>query len=95
MEVAKSSLVNMLLEDGEEDLAVLLARSSLPDDLDLDRDAAALAHLGLAHDDLLAMLPAVPGGRVPSDADSFRRRRVMDSTVSQRWADLVTQWPRP
>lgn len=40
MKVAKTSLVAMLLEVGEENVAVLLARSTLPDELDTERDLA-------------------------------------------------------
>jgi hypothetical protein len=86
----KSSLCNLLLADGEEDLAVLIARSQLPELLDSERDAAALAEIGLDHDELVALLPAVTGdGRgQPSGADAGGMRR----TISNRWADLVSQW---
>lgn len=90
MELSKSSLCNMLLAAGEEDLAVLLARSELPELLDSERDAPALAVIGLDRDDLAAMLPAVTGnGHPPS---SQERAVLMRRTISNRWADLVNQW---
>jgi hypothetical protein len=95
VELSKSSLCNMLLADGEEDLAVLLARSELPELLDSERDAPALAVIGLDHDDLVAMLPAVTGnGRPSSSGEDAALRR----TISNRWAELVNQWvdrPQP
>lgn len=92
MKIARSSLVGRLLEIGEEDIAVLLARSALSDELDIDRDAGMLANLGLDRDDLLTLLPAVPGGPAPSDPHTEGRRRVTAATISDRWADLVSQW---
>jgi hypothetical protein len=89
VELTKSSLCNMLLADGEEDLAVLLARSELPELLDSERDAPALAVLGLDRDDLTAMLPAVTGnGRAAASGEDA----VLRQTISNRWADLVAQW---
>ncbi|HEX4390229.1 MAG TPA: hypothetical protein VH084_01625 [Mycobacterium sp.] len=40
----------MLLEVGEENAAVLLARSDLPDEIDLERDLDALMLFGLDRD---------------------------------------------
>jgi hypothetical protein len=48
--VGKSNLVAMLLEVGEENAAVLLARSDLPDEIDLERDLDALMLFGLDRD---------------------------------------------
>ena len=42
MNVSKSNLVAILLEVGEENAAVLLARSKLPDEIDLQRDLESL-----------------------------------------------------
>ena len=48
--VSKSNLVAILLEVGEENAAVLLARSNLPDEIDLQRDVDFLTALGLDRD---------------------------------------------
>jgi hypothetical protein len=45
--VGKSNLVAMLLEVGEENAAVSLARSDLPDEIDLERDLDTLMLFGL------------------------------------------------
>ena len=50
MKVSKSNLVAILLEVGEENAAVLLARSDLPDEIDLQRDLDFLTALGLDPD---------------------------------------------
>ena len=50
--VEKSSMVAMLLEAGEENAAVLLARSPLPDEIDTERNLEALVSLGLGRDQL-------------------------------------------
>ena len=92
MQVNKSSLVNLLLEQGEENIAVLLAGSALPDRLDTERDAGALAEHGLDAQDLRAMFPAVSrvaGPHVePEDGHTSR----LEQTISRRWADLVARW---
>lgn len=91
MRLSRSSLCGILLEEGEEDLAVLIARADLPEVLDSDRDAPALAALGLGSDDLAALLPAVSG-------DPVTERRGCDElaqTVSERWANLVSDWTVP
>jgi hypothetical protein len=88
MRLARSSLCSILLEEGEEDLAVLLARADLPEILDSDRDAPALAAIGLSGDDLAALLPAVSG-------DPVTGRRGPDElaqAVSERWVHLVSSW---
>ena len=88
MRLARSSLCSILLEEGEEDLAVLIARADLPEILDSDRDAAALAALGLGSDDLAALLPAVSGDPVTGR----RGRDELAQAVSERWAHLVSAW---
>ncbi|RBY84761.1 hypothetical protein [Blastococcus sp. TF02A-26] len=90
MRLTRSSLCNLLLEDGEEDLAVLVARADLPDVLDTDRDAAALAAVGLDRDELEALLPALPAA-TPAVPDESRDAAVRH-TLSSRWADLVSAW---
>jgi hypothetical protein len=52
--LSRSSLCSILLERGEEDLAVLIARADLPEILDSGRDAPALAALGLGDEELRA-----------------------------------------
>jgi len=89
--LTRSSLCSVLLEDGEEDLAVLIARADLPDILDSDTDAPALAALGLSEEDLHALLPAVSGDPLtarPGAADTAR----LAQTISDRWAHLVSVW---
>jgi hypothetical protein len=88
--LTKSSLCNQLLADGDEDLAVLIARSQLPELLDSERDAAELAAIGLDGDELTALLPAIVGDGVESSDDARMRR-----TISTRWADLVDRWTAP
>jgi hypothetical protein len=93
VQLSRSSLCNLLLEDGEEDLAVLVARADLPDVLDTGRDGTALAALGLGRDQLEALLPAVAAdGEAPADdtGDAAVRR-----TLSSRWARLVSSWTAP
>src|SRR6185312_1788661 len=50
--VEKAGLVAMLLEVGEENPAVLLARSDLPDEIDTDHDLDAMLAFGLERDQL-------------------------------------------
>jgi hypothetical protein len=92
VQVSKSSLVNFLLDQGEENIAALLAGSALPDRLDTERDAGTLAEHGLDAQGLRAMLPAVSrvvGPHVePEDGHTSR----MEQTISRRWADLVARW---
>ncbi|HEX3961618.1 MAG TPA: hypothetical protein VHZ03_34170 [Trebonia sp.] len=91
MRLARSSLCAILLEQGEENLAALIARAGLPEILDSERDAPALAALGLAEEDLLHLLPAVRGDlpvAVPASAETDRLSR----TVSDRWSHLVDVW---
>lgn len=87
MRLTKSGLCGQLLAEGEEDLAVLIAGSRLPERLDSERDAAELAAIGLDGEELAALLPAVPGDGGESSDDARMRR-----TMSTRWADLVARW---
>jgi hypothetical protein len=92
MTVGKSNLVAMLLEVGEENAAVLLARSDLPDEIDLQRDLDFLTTLGLDRDQVDEVAQLTIGG-IESDGDSNRRQRgEMETTISRRCADLVDQW---
>ena len=89
MQLTRSSLCSILLEEGEENLAVLIARADLPDILDSTRDAPALAALGLGTDELSDLLPAVSGDLpAPDSQETAEVRR----TLSDRWANLVSVW---
>jgi len=87
VQLTRSSLCSILLEEGEENLAVLIARADLPDILDSTRDAPALAALGLGADELSDLLPAVSGD-LPAAEETAEVRR----TLSDRWANLVSVW---
>ncbi len=87
MNVSKSSLVNMLLEVGEENAAVLLARSALPDEIDTDRDLDALVAFGLDRDQVDEIARLTIGA-----LDNRPGRDEMGQTISRRWADLVDHW---
>ena len=89
MRLTRSSLCGLLLENGEEDLAVLIARADLPDILDSAEHARTLAELGLSREDLHALLPAVSGDPRAGGGDKAELAR---RTVSDRWADLVSVW---
>jgi hypothetical protein len=94
MELSKSSLCALLLAEGDEDVAVLLARSDLPELLDSERDAPALAAIGLDREALAALLPPVTGhrgGRTRIAAEEIAR---LEQTISDRWAALVAFWTR-
>ena len=92
MRVEKSSLVAMLLEAGEENAAVLLARSQLPDEVDTDRDLDALVAFGLDRDQVDEVARLTIGAIEPDDVNVRRRRDELEKTISRRWADLVDRW---
>lgn len=94
MKLARASLCGLLLEDGEEDLAVLIARANLPDVLDSEADAPALAAIGLSEEDLRSLLPAIGGDPVKAAeaVEAAERSSRMSDTLSARWADLVSAW---
>ena len=92
MKVEKAALVAMLLEVGEENAAVLLARSTLPDELDTEHDLEALLEFGLVRDELEEVARLAVGGIEPDDVNTRRRRDEMDKTISRRWAQLVERW---
>jgi predicted nucleotidyltransferase len=85
--VSKSSLVAMLLEAGEENAAVLLARSAVPDEIDTGRDLDALVAFGLDRDQVDEIARLTIGA-----LDNRPRRDEMDETISRRWAELVDRW---
>ena len=92
MKVEKSSLVAMLLEVGEENAAVLLARSQLPDEIDTDHDLDTLVTVGLERDQIAEVVRLAVGAVEPDDVTTRRRRDELEKTISRRWADLVDQW---
>jgi hypothetical protein len=92
VKVQKSSLVAMLLEVGEENAAVLLARSQLPDEIDTDHDLGALVTFGLERGQVEEVARLAIGAIEPEDVNTRRRRGELEKTVSRRWADLVDRW---
>lgn len=81
-----------MLEVGEENAAVLLARSELPDEIDLDSDLDALMAFGLDREQVDAVARLTIGTVEPDDVNTRRRRGELEKTISRRWADLVDQW---
>ena len=92
MRVEKSSLVALLLEVGEENAAVLLARSTLPDELDTEHDLDDMLAFGLDPDQLEEVAHLAIGGIEPEDVNTRHRRDEMGKTISRRWAELVERW---
>lgn len=92
MRLSRSSLCGVLLENGEEDLAVLIAAADLPEILDSVRDGTALATLGLDSDELTALLPAVSGDPLAADSAAAHQMARVSQTISDRWAHLVSVW---
>ena len=92
MKIEKAGLVAMLLEVGEENAAVLLARSTLPDELDTEHDLDALLAFGLERDQLEEVARLAIGGIEPEDVNTRHRRDEMGKTISRRWAELVDRW---
>jgi hypothetical protein len=92
VKVAKASLVAMLLEAAEENAAVLLARSTLPDELDTDTDLDVLLTFGLEREQVDEVARMTIGEIDPEDVNTRRRRDEMDKAISRRWADLVDRW---
>jgi len=90
--ISKNSVVGLLLETGEEDLAVLLARSDLPEQLDSDADADRLARIGLGPDEVSSLLPAVTSSGHQRPGLTAREVSALEQAISERWADLVTAW---
>jgi hypothetical protein len=89
VQLTRSSLCSILLENGEEDLAVLIARADLPEVLDSRSHAPALASLGLSEEDLRTLLPAVSGDPLAAGRADAKLTR---QTISDRWAALVSAW---
>ncbi|WP_114423099.1 hypothetical protein [Nocardioides houyundeii] len=102
MLLTKASLCGLLLEEGEEDLAVLLARSDLAEQLDTVHDARALASIGLGEEELRSLLPAIEADPDQVVVLSHEEVAAIKHTLSDRWAFLVDVWlsrggepPRP
>lgn len=92
MKVEKAGLVAMLLEAGEENAAVLLARGALPDEIDIEHDLDALLGLGLEREQVDEMARMAIGAIEPDDVNTRRRHGDLAKTISRRWADLVDHW---
>jgi hypothetical protein len=92
VKVEKSSLVAMLLEVGEENAAVLLARSQLPDELDIDSDLDTLVTLGLEREQVAEVAQLAVGATTPGDVTTRRRYDELEKTISRRWSELVDRW---
>jgi hypothetical protein len=90
--LSRSSLCGILLESGEEDLAVLIASAGLPEILDTGSDAPVLAALGLSEEDLQALLPAVSGTPARGGSTGPEEMDRLSQTISDRWAHLVSMW---
>ena len=82
----------MLLEAGEENAAVLLARSLLPDQVDTEQDLDALMTFGLERDQVEEVARLAIGAIEADDGNTRRRRDELEKTISRRWADLVDHW---
>ena len=88
VKIDKSGLASVLLEVGEDNAAVLLIRSPLPEELDTERDLDGLSRLGLdleAVDELIAMAVERSEGE-GGEGERFQH------TLSRRYADLVQHW---
>lgn len=92
MKIDKSNLVALLLEAGEENAAVLLARSLLPDEIDTERDLDTLVSFGLEPDQVGEFAELAIGTIEPDDVSVRSRRDELQETISRRWADLVDGW---
>ena len=81
MKVEKSSLVAMLLEVGEENAAVLLARSQLADEIDTEHDLDTLVTFGLERDQIAEVARLAVGAIAPDDVTTRRRRSDLEETI--------------
>ena len=92
MNVSKSNLVAILLEVGEENAAVRLARSHLPEEIDLRHDLDFLTGLGLDRNQVDEVAQLTIGSIESDEVNGQRQRGEMETTISRRCADLVDQW---
>jgi hypothetical protein len=86
--IEKSSLAATLLEIGEDNAAVLLIRSPLPEHLDTEHDLVALETLGVDSETIRELVATVVEARVADEDNGDHLRQ----TISRRCADLVHQW---
>lgn len=82
----------MLLEVGEENAAVLLARSDVADVIDTKRDLHALLLFGLDPDQVEEVSRSAVGAIAVDDVNTRRRHGEMSKTISRGWATLVEGW---
>ncbi len=82
----------MLSEVGEENAAVPLARSTLPDELNTEHDLAILLRFGLDREQVDEVARLAIGEIEPDDVNTRRRRDDLEKAISRRWADLVDRW---
>jgi hypothetical protein len=82
----------MLLEVGEENAAVLLARSQVADVIDTERDLDALLLFGLDPDQVNEVSRLAVGTAAADDVNTRRRNGELSKTISRRWAKLVEDW---
>jgi hypothetical protein len=94
VKIEKSRLVAMLLEVGEENAAVQLARSRLPDEINTEHDLDELLTFGLDRDEVDEVARLVVGDTDADDVNTRRRRGELEKTISRRWADLVDRWAK-
>ena len=92
MKVDKGALVAMLLEVGEENAAVLLARSEMADEIDTERDLDTFLAFGLEPDQVDEVARLAVGTIAPDDVNTRHRRGEIEKAISRRWADLVDDW---
>jgi predicted NUDIX family phosphoesterase len=92
VKVDKASLVAMLLEVGEENAAVLLARSDVAEEIDTEQDLEALVLFGLDPDQVEEVSRLAVGAIAVDDVNTRRRQSELSKTISRRWADLVENW---
>jgi len=74
VKVEKSGLVAVLLEVGEENAAVLLARSELADEIDTAHDLDALLMFGLEREQVEEVARLAISAIEPDDVNTRRRR---------------------
>lgn len=82
----------MLLEVGEENAAVLLARSRVADVIDI---LDALLLFGLDPDQVNEVSRLAVGTAAADDVNTRRRNGELSKTISRRWAKLVEDWTPP
>ena len=82
----------MLLEVGEENAAVLLARSVLPERSTWTMTSTPWSAFGLDRDQVDEVARLTIGDCRGRRRGHPPQRGEMEKTISRRWADLVDQW---